>query len=90
MELLPNSTTDVKVPVRARSNGSFGVNVHVVTPVGRVQVVSPATVTAHVKAVAGLGQLVSITLLLVLVAWWWSHRRRTHRHNGAQGTVSAQ
>ena len=90
VELLPNSTTDVKVPVRARSNGSFGVNVHVVTPVGRVQVVSPATVTAHVKAVAGLGQLVSITLLLVLVAWWWSHRRRTHRHNGAQGTVSAQ
>lgn len=90
VELLPNGTTDVKVPVRARTNGSFKVNVHVVTPTGRVQVVSPATVTAHVKAVAGLGQLVSITLLLVLIAWWWSHRRRNLRRKSAQGTVSAQ
>ena len=90
VELLPNGTTDVKVPVRARTNGSFKVNVHVVTPTGSVQVVSPATVTAHVKAVAGLGQLVSITLLLVLVAWWWSHRRRNLRRKSAQGTVSAQ
>lgn len=90
VELLPNSTTDVKVPVRARSNGSFPVNVHVVTPRGRVQVVSPAMVTAHVRAVAGLGQLVSVTLLLLLIAWWWTHRRRNPRHKAPQGTVSAQ
>ncbi|MEY4032379.1 MAG: hypothetical protein RL573_1291, partial [Actinomycetota bacterium] len=51
---------------------------------------SPAVVTARVTAVAGLGQLVSITLLLMLLAWWWTSRRRTQRAAGAEGTVSDQ
>jgi hypothetical protein len=90
VELLPGSTTDVKISLRARTNGRFPISVRVVTPTDRIQVVSPAVVTARVTAVAGLGQLVSITLLLVLLAWWWSSRRRTHRAVGAEGTVSDQ
>jgi len=90
VELLPGSTTDVKISLRARTNGRFPINVRVLTPGDRVQVVSPAVITARVTAVAGLGQLISITLLLVLLAWWWSSRRRTQRATGAEGTVSDQ
>lgn len=90
VELLPGSTTDVKISLRARTNGRFPINVRVLTPSDRVQVVSPAVVTARVTAVAGLGQLVSITLLLVLLAWWWNSRRRTQRADNAEGTVSPQ
>ena len=90
VELLPGSTTDVKISLRARTNGRFPISVRVVTPTDQVQVVSPAVVTARVTAVAGLGQLVSITLLLMLLAWWWTSRRRTQRAAGAEGTVSDQ
>lgn len=90
VQLLPGSTTDVKVPVRARSNGSFPVTIRVTTPSGRVQVVSPTIITASVRAVTGLGQLVSITLLLVLVAWWWASWRRKRLGSGEEGTVADQ
>jgi hypothetical protein len=90
VQLLPGSTTDVKVPVRARSNGSFPVSIKVTTPAGRVQVVSPTVITASVRAVAGLGQLVSITLLLVVVAWWWASWRRKRLESLAEDTVAGQ
>ena len=90
VELLPGSTTDVKISLRARTNGRFPISVRVLTPSDQVQVVSPAVVTARVTAVAGLGQLVSITLLLVLLAWWWTSRRRTQRGDDEEGTVSDQ
>ena len=90
VELLPGSTTDVKISLSARTNGRFPISVRVLTPVDRVQVVPPAVVTARVTAVAGLGQLVSVTLLLLLLAWWWGSRRRTLRAAGAEDTVSDQ
>lgn len=90
VELLPGSTTDVKVPISVRSNGSFPVNVRVTTPSGRVQVVSPTVITARVRAVTGLGQVVSITLLLVLLAWWWTSWRRRRSSEDPAGTVSGQ
>lgn len=90
VELLPGSTTDVKVPISVRSNGSFPVRVRVTTPAGRVQVVSPAVITARVRAVTGLGQVVSVTLLLVLLAWWWSSWRRRQTADAGTGTVSGQ
>ncbi|MGA1361420.1 MAG: DUF6049 family protein [Ilumatobacteraceae bacterium] len=90
VELLPGSTTDVKVPISVRSNGAFPVNVRVTTPAGRVQVVSPTVITARVRAVTGLGQVVSITLLLVLLAWWWTSWRRKRTGGDPAGTVSGQ
>jgi hypothetical protein len=97
IELLPGGTTEVQVPVKARTNGRFPVTVRVVTPIGRVQVTSPAVITARVSEVAGLGQLVSISLLLVLLAWWWNSWRRGRRADRGDphdepptGTVSAQ
>ena len=89
-QLAPGGTTEVSVPVRARSNGRFSVTIRVVTPNGRVQVVSPGVISVRVTSVAGLGQLVSITLLLVILAWWWSHHRRSLRDEDEDSTVASQ
>lgn len=89
-QLLPGATTEVAVPIRVRSNGRFSVTVRVLTPTGAVQVVSPRQIEVRVTSVAGLGQLVSVTLLLVLLAWWWSHWRRTHRQADEESTVANQ
>ena len=88
--LLPGATTEVAVPIRVRANGRFAVTVRVVTPTGAVQVVSPGVIEVRVSGVAGLGQLVSISLLLVLLAWWWSHWRRSQRRPDGDGTVAPQ
>lgn len=89
-QLLPGATTEVEVPIRVRSNGRFPVTVRVLTPTGSVQVVSPGLIEVRVTSVAGLGQLVSISLLLVLLAWWWSHWRRSHREGDEDSTVATQ
>lgn len=73
--LTAGATTEVAFPATTRTNGRFPVSVRLTTPEGNLDVVPSRTITARVSAVAGLGQLVSATLLLVLLAWWWSHRR---------------
>ena len=89
-ELAPGAVTDVAIPVRARSNGRFSLTVNVLTPANGLRVVSPGVIDVRVTAVAGLGQLISITLLLVLLAWWWSHWRRSHGPDDEESTVTVQ
>lgn len=88
------STTEVKIPGTTRTNGRFTIGIKVSTPEGGVDVVPYKTITAKVNAIAGLGQLISITLLLVLIAWWWSHSRKSRAegsaNEGAGTTVSHQ
>jgi hypothetical protein len=71
------STTEVTIPATTRTNGRFPIGIRVSTPAGGVDVVPYQTITAKVNAIAGLGQLISVTLLLVLLAWWWSHSRKS-------------
>jgi hypothetical protein len=88
------STTEVKIPATTRTNGRFPIGIKVSTPEGAVDVVPYQTITAKVNAIAGLGQLISITLLLVLIAWWWSHSRKARAegsaNEGTGTTVSLQ
>lgn len=88
------STTEVKIPATTRTNGRFPISIKVSTPEGGVDVVPYQTITAKVNAIAGLGQLISITLLLVLIAWWWSHSRKSRAEGstdeGVGTTVSHQ
>lgn len=87
--LASGGTTEVVVPATTRTNGSFPVAVWVSTPRGNIEVAPFVTITAKVTALAGFGQLISISLLLVLLAWWWSNRRKARLEANAPSTVSS-
>ncbi|MDA3019808.1 MAG: hypothetical protein O3B15_05865 [Actinomycetota bacterium] len=73
------TTTLVEIPVTAKSNGRFPVTLQLLTPNGDVTVGAPATFSARVNALAGLGQLFTGIALLLLLSWWLHHLRREHR-----------
>lgn len=87
--LNPESTTEIEVPAEALTNGRFPISMTVTTPAGNVDVVPRTTITARVNALAGYGQLVSISLLMVLGAWWWSHWRKGKLAPARATTVSS-
>jgi hypothetical protein len=88
--LAAGSTTEVEVAAGTRTNGRFPISVRVTTPMGNLEVVPYITITAKVNAIAGLGQLVSISMLLIILAWWWSHWRRARLKAAEPTTVSHQ
>lgn len=73
------TSADVIVPVVARANGTFPIDVQLLTPDGAVRVGRPVTLTARVSAIAGLGQVVSGAAVLILASWWVSHWRNRRR-----------
>jgi hypothetical protein len=74
-----NSAIDVIVPVVARANGTFPLEVVLYTPDGTAQVGKRIRLSARVSALAGLGQLVTGVALLLLASWWVAHWRKQHR-----------
>ena len=88
--LTAGGTTEVSVSAITRTSGAFPISVWVATPVGNAEVVPLITITARVTAIAGFGQLISISLLLVILAWWWSNRRSARREADEPTTVSSQ
>ena len=88
--LSAGSTTEVVVSASTRTSGQFPVAVWVATPQGNLEVVPLITIRAKVTAIAGFGQFVSISFLLILLAWWWSHRRSARRRPPEATTVSEQ
>lgn len=87
VQLDAKSTTDVAIPVRARSNGRFSVELQVTTPVGTTFVAPPTMLSARVTTLAGIGQMVSVALLLLILTWWVAHFRRSRRTALREGTV---
>jgi hypothetical protein len=77
--IAPNSAMDVVVPVQARANGSFPLNVILTTPDGLTQVGQPTRLTARVSALAGLGQVATGAAILILMSWWIAHWRGRKR-----------
>ena len=77
--IAPNSAVDVVVPVKARANGSFPLNVILTTPDGLTQVGQPTRLTARVSALAGLGQVATGAAILILMSWWIAHWRARKR-----------
>lgn len=74
------SAYDLVVPVVARANGTFPIEVVLHTPDGSTQVGKRIQLSARVRALAGLGQLVTGTAVLILIVWWATHGRRKRRH----------
>jgi hypothetical protein len=78
------TTTLVEIPVTAKSNGRFPVTLQLLTPNGDVTVGAPATFSARVNALAGLGQLFTGIALLLLLSWWIHHLRREHQRRQSE------
>ncbi len=79
LEVPANASAEVVIDVEARSNGRFPVSVQLLTPRGDLALSEPVTITANVSAIAGLGQVVTATALLILLTWWahnWRSKRR--------------
>lgn len=72
---LPPGMSSVQVPVEARSNGSFDVEVEVLSPAG-TPVVNNITIVAKAMTLSGFGRLIGFGLILALISWWVSHIRR--------------
>ncbi len=82
--LLPaGETEEVEIPVDARTNGEFPVEVRITTPEGNVAVTEPVVMTARVNALTGLGQLATGAFVLVLLTWWVHHFRQRRRKAAA-------
>ena len=83
--LAPDTTTNVIVPVVARSNGTSAVRVEVLTPLGE-PITDVVTLRSRVTALTGLGQVVTAGLLLTLLAWWFNNWRTKRRRRDLGGT----
>lgn len=73
------SSLDILIPVRARANGRFPVEVVLNTPDQQTQVGRRVQMTARVSALAGLGQVVTGAAIIILLTWWVSHLRSKGR-----------
>ncbi len=85
--LKAGATTDVPMKVRARTSGRFQIELQVTTPEGNHFIAPPAILRARVTGLAGLGQVVSGALLLLILTWWVAHFRRNRRAALREGTV---
>ena len=87
VEVAANASAEVVMAVEARSNGRFPVTVQLLTPRGDLSLGEPVTITANVSAIAGLGQVVTATALLVLLTWW-AHNWRSRRRRALEAAVA--
>jgi hypothetical protein len=79
VELPPNAFKEVRIAIEARSNGDFPVTLNVLTPLGKVAITDPVALTASIKALSGVGILLTGAALLILLTWWVRHFRRNRR-----------
>lgn len=75
------------VPVEARSNGTFTIEVDVLTP-DNERLADPVVLKAKVTRVTGLSQVVTGGAALVLASWWFSHLRRRRRRRLAAAGIA--
>ena len=84
----PNSFTEVRVPLEARSNGTIPVTLEVFTPEGEVPLTAPIPLEAKVLALAALGNIVFAGVVVLVLAWWARHALR-HRRRSRTDTLTA-
>jgi hypothetical protein len=82
------SSVEVEIPVEARSNGTFTIEVDVLTPDG-YRIGMPVVLKARVSRITGLSQVVTGGAVLVLASWWYSHLRRNHQRRKASLSPAA-
>lgn len=78
--LAAQSTTEVVVRTVVKSKGVSNIILRLTTPDGKFQLTPPTLLTARVNLLAGLGQPISLVILIGLLIWWalsWRSARRT-------------
>lgn len=85
--LAPESFTEVRIDIEARSNGESPVTLEVFTPIGDTRIAPPVPLKASISALSGIGNLVTGAALLVLLTWWVRNIRRSRRHRDAGHAV---
>ncbi|MFN8016484.1 MAG: DUF6049 family protein [Acidimicrobiia bacterium] len=73
---LKSQNTTVKIPVRAKTSGSFPVTIKVLTPKNSVSIVEQSA-TVRSTAFSGVGLFIAIGALIFLSLWWATHIRKT-------------
>lgn len=76
-----------RVPVEAKSNGTFRVTAALLTPEGDAPLAAPMPLTVRSTALSGLGLLVTIAAAVVLAAWWIQHLRAKRRRRAAAASA---
>jgi hypothetical protein len=77
------SSVEVEVPVEARSNGTFTIEVDILAPDGH-RLGPPVVLKGRVSHVSGLSQVVTGGAALILASWWYTHLRRRRTERRAQ------
>lgn len=88
VELPPQSFTEVRIQIEARTNGRFPVTLQVFTPIGDSELAPAVPLIANVNALSGLGNLITGALLLVVLTWWVRHVRQKRRSRAAATAAS--
>ena len=81
--LEPGEYNEIKLKIVARSNGDIPATLEIFTPDGSLRLGPAIPLTASVKALSGLGNLITGALLLVLLTWWARHLRQNRRTQAA-------
>lgn len=76
--ILREQNTTVKIPVKARTSGSFPITIEIASPSGNV-VVAEQSATVRSTVVSGAGVAIAIASALFLAIWWGSHVRKTRK-----------
>jgi hypothetical protein len=77
------SSTDVAVPVQARSQGTFTIEVDVLAPGGHA-LGPPVVLKGRASEMRGLSQVATVGAVLILASWWFMHLRRRRARRLAQ------
>ncbi len=77
--LAAQSTTEVVVRTVVQSKGVSTITLRLTTPDGKFQLTPPTLLTARVNLLAGLGQPISLVMLIGLLLWWALSRRSARR-----------
>ena len=76
-----------RVPVEAKTNGTFQVTAALLTPEGDAPLGPPMAITVRSTALSGLGILVTIAAALGLAAWWIQHLRSKRRRRATAASA---
>ena len=87
--LFPLKVNEVRIPVVARTNGTFDVTLELLTPDGAAKVTDSVTLKARINTLTGLPQLITGAGLLILLTWWVRNLRRSRRQRRTLAVQSA-